>query len=89
MSAKRTKPTKSSDTVEIGFDHDFDDEAFDLAALSARGPLAIITVVLERATGDVTVNDTQSTPMETLGMLDAALQYARLEYEGAGELEGT
>lgn len=79
-----TLPGAPDDIGILG--HEFGDNGemlVDLAVLTLRGPVAIITVYLDRATGEVTCDDRQSTPMETLGMLDSACTYARDTYETA------
>ena len=64
MAKKRNKAQ-----AEEGFWHEFEESLEHL-----RDRKAIIVVVLDRATGDVEVDDTMSTPAETWYALDCAAQ---------------
>ena len=84
MPKNKTQKPKAIDPEPIGFDHEFDTE---LTRLNRGAPIAIVTVVLHRATGIVTYDGSASTPMETLGMLSAASENAAIDYENANDLE--
>lgn len=77
-STKPVKKTKTKGMEDVGFEHDFE---HDFELLKRGAPLAVVTVTLHRATGTVSYNGSQSTPLETVAMLDKAAGLAVFDYE--------